>query len=126
MSVVKFLNDLETLNSKQGTIQGLIAEDVEKNARLVTMMETYRLAKEKRDREIDVRKSRMAECDEIRAELDVLLPRIEKLEAARGDVEWGLTNAPIEVMRWKALVDDFNRVFYARGDRKTAPMSWED
>lgn len=126
MSVVKFLKDLETLDAKQGTIRGLIDEDIERNARLVLMMETYRLAKEKRDVEIVVRKTRMAACDEIRAELDVLLPRIEKLEAARGDVEWGLTNAPMEVIRWKALVDDFNRVYYARGVRATTPMKWED
>lgn len=126
MSVAKFLSDLGTLNTKQGTIQDLIDEAVEKNERLVAMIDSYRQAKVKRDGEIAVRESRMAACTEIRAELEVLLPRIEALDAKRGDVVWDLTNAPAEVIRWKALVDDFNRLYYARGVRTTTPMKWED
>ena len=125
MSVAKFFADLETLNAKQGTIQNLIDEAVEKNDRLVAMIDSYRQAKEKRDVEIAVRVERMVACTEMRAEMGELLPRIEALEAERGDVVWSLLNAPTEVIRWKALLDDFNRVFYARGVRVTTPMKWE-
>lgn len=126
MTVVRFLNDLEIMDTKQGTTQSLIDEARGKNARLAELMETYRVAQEKRNVEIAERETRLGACSEIRAELDVLLPRLEVLEAERGDTIWSPLNMPVEYSRWKTLVDDFNRVYYAKGDRKTTPQVWED
>lgn len=125
-----FTKELTALEEKQDRTQSLIDEAVEKNARLEAMRETYRVAQENRDKEILERRTRLSACNEIMDEMKLLLPRIEVLVdalkhplAEDGEVDF---STPTEILRWRALETDYNRVYHARGARRTTPMKWED
>lgn len=120
-------HDFESLNVKNERTKALILEGQKKIASLEVLRESYRVAQETRQAEIEKRQERLRDCAEIMQEMEVLLPKINALDVL-GSIPSGkiLTNAPIEVMRWKVLEDDFNRVYHSRGARRTTPMKWED